>query len=208
MATHLKDGDDLDTILEPGFYAIPTTAVSGTLINKPYTGTSTGSLIVLLEGNGLQKSQILHVASKPDGRIYERSYYTNAWGPWSTVHNGSGRILWTGAMYMTGSHKIALSEAISKQPSGIVLVFSRYDNGEPAEHNYNSFFVHKLLVAQKPGVGSAFRMNTVNYSMICSKYLYINDTTITGNDSNDATGTNNGVTYNNAAYVLRFVFGV
>ena len=74
MATHLKDGDDLDTILEPGFYAIPTTAVSGTLINKPHTGTSTGSLIVLLEGNGLQKSQILYVASKPDGRIYERSY--------------------------------------------------------------------------------------------------------------------------------------
>lgn len=206
--TYLKDGDDLDTILDPGFYAIPTTAVSGTLINKPYTATSTGSLIVLSEGNGLQRCQILHVASKPDGRIYERSYYTNAWGPWSTVHNGSGRILWTGAMYMTGSHKIALSEAISKQPSGIVLVFIRYDNGEPAEHNYNSFFVHKLLVAQKPGVGSAFRMNTVNYSMICSKYLYINDTTITGNDSNDATGTNNGVTYNNAAYVLRFVFGV
>lgn len=206
--TYLKDGDDLDTILEPGFYAIPTTAISGTLINKPFTGTSTGSMIVLREGNGLQKSQILHVGSKPDGRIFERCYYTNAWGPWSTVHNGSGKILWTGAMYMTGTHKITLAEAISKQPSGIVLVFSRYDNGEPAEHNYNSFFVHKLLVAQKPGVGSAFRMNTVNFSMISNKYLYINDTTITGNDSNDATGTNNGVTYNNAAYVLRFVFGV
>ena len=109
---------------------------------------------------------------------------------------------------MTAGHKATLSEAVSKQPSGIVLVFSRYDNGAAAEHNYNSFFVPKALVAEKPGVGSAFRMNTVNFSMVCTKYLYINDATITGNDGNDDTGTANGVTYNNAAYVLRYVIGV
>lgn len=205
--TYLTEGQDLNDVLEPGFYSIPTTAVSGTLLNKPYTATSTGSLIVLREGNGVQRAQILHVASKPNGAIYERCYYSGAWGEWKTVYNGGGKILWEGAMYMTAGHKITLTEAISKQPSGIVLVFSRYDSSA-LEHNYNSFFVHKAFVAAKPGVGSAFRMNTVNFSMVTTKYLYINDTTIAGNDSNDDTGTANGVTYNNAAYALRYVIGV
>lgn len=205
--TYLTEGQDLNDILEPGFYAIPTAAISGSLLNKPYSATSTGSLIVLREGNGVQKAQILHVASKPNGAIYERCYYSGAWGNWKTVYNGGGKILWEGAMYMTAGHKITLPEAISKQPSGIILVFSRYDSG-PLEHNYNSFFVHKAFVAAKPGVGSAFRMNTVNYSMVATKYLYINDESIAGNDSNDDEGTGNGVSYNNKAYVLRYIIGV
>lgn len=205
---YLTEGQDLDTVLEPGFYTIPTTAISGTLLNKPFTGTSTGSLIVLREGNGLQRTQIMHIASKANGAIYERCYYSGTWGDWKTVYNGDGKILWEGGMYMTATHKIALSEPISKQPSGIVLVFSRYDDGAVSEHNYNSFFVHKAFVAAKPGVGSAFRMNTVNFSVVATKYLYINDTTIAGNDSNDDEGIGSGVTYNNKAYVLRFVIGV
>lgn len=206
--TYLTEGQDLNEVLEPGFYTIPTTAISGTLLNKPFTTTSTGSLIVLREGNGLQRAQIFHVASKPNGAIYERCYYSNAWGDWKTVYNGGGKILWEGGMYMTASHKVELAEAISKQPSGIVLVFSRYGDGAVAEHNYNSFFVHKAFVAAKPGVGSAFRMNTVNFSLVCTKYLYISDLTIAGNDSNDDEGTGSGVTYNNKAYVLRYVIGV
>lgn len=206
--TFLTDGQDLNEVLEPGFYTIPTTAISGTLLNKPYTSTSTGSLIVLREGNGIQKAQICHVASKPNGAIYERCYYTNAWGDWKTVYNGGGKILWEGGMYMTASHKITLSEAISQQPSGIVLIFSRYVDGAVAEHNYNSFFVPKAFVAAKPGVGSAFRMNTVDYAIVATKYLYINDATIAGNDNNDNEGTGSGVTYNNKAYVLRYVIGV
>lgn len=205
---YLETGQDFNSILEPGFYSVPSTSVSGSLLNKPYTGTSTGSLIVLREGNGIQKAQIFHTADKASGAIYERCYYTGSWGEWHAVHNGGGKILWTGALYMTASHKITLSEPISQQPSGITLVFSRYDNGAALEHNYNSFFVPKFLVEEKPGVGSAFRMNTVNFSMVATKYLYINNETITGNDNNDDTGTGNGVTYNNAAYVLRYVIGI
>lgn len=205
---YLETGQDFNSILEPGFYSVPSTSVSESLLNKPYTGTSTGSLVVLREGNGIQKSQIFHVASKANGAIYERCYYSGTWGDWNTVYNGGGKILWTGALYMTASHKITLSEPISQQPSGVTLVFSRYDNGAALEHNYNSFFVPKFLIEEKPGVGSAFRMNTVNFSMVATKYLYINNETITGNDSNDDTGTGNGVTYNNAAYVLRYVIGI
>ena len=52
-----------------------------------------------------------------------------------------------------------------------------------------SDFVHKLFVENMKGFGSAFRMNTVNHSKICTKCLYISDTTINGNNSNRTTGT-------------------
>ena len=83
--TYLKDGQNLNDILDPGFYSIPTTAVSGTLLNKPWTTTATGSLIVLNEGNGAQRTQIIHKGSKTDGMIWQRQYYSSAWGAWFLV---------------------------------------------------------------------------------------------------------------------------
>ena len=43
---------------------------------------------------------------------------------------------------------------------------------------------------------------------IASKYLYIYNDRIVGNDVNTTTGTRNGITYNNAKYVMRYVMGV
>lgn len=206
--TYLTEGQDLNDVLEPGFYAIPTTAISGTLVNKPFTGTSTGSMVVLREGNGVQKTQILHVASKPNGAIYERCYYSGAWGEWNTVYNGGGKILWEGGMYMTAGHRIDLPETISSQPSGIALVFSRYGDGAVADHNFNSFFVSKTFIQKKTAFGNAFFMATTDFAVVAAKYLYIHDDAIVGNVNNDKTGTANGITYNNKAYVLRYVIGV
>ena len=83
--TYLQDGQNLNDIQEPGFYSIPTTAVSGTLVNKPWTSTATGCMVVLNEGNGAQRTQIIHKGSKTDGLIWQRQYYTNAWGAWYIV---------------------------------------------------------------------------------------------------------------------------
>lgn len=206
--TYLTEGQDLNDILEPGFYSVPTTAISGTLLNKPYTGTSTGSLAVLREGNGLQKAQIFHVASKANGAIYERCYYSGTWGEWHTVYNGGGKILWEGGMYMTAGHRIDLPETISSQPSGIALVFSRYGDGAVADHNFNSFFVSKTFIQKKTAYGNAFFMATSDFAIVAAKYLYIHDDAIVGNVNNDKTGTASGITYNNKAYVLRYVIGV
>lgn len=208
---YLQSGQDFNDILTPGYYAIPNTTVSGTLLNKPWTSTATGGLYVLVEGDGMGKCQIAHKLSKDEGEIYERSYYQNAWGDWYRVHNGKGKILWTGGMYMTETHKLTLPEAISAQPSGIVLVFSRYANGAVADTNFNDFFVSKALVNAKPGVGHMFVMYaTPTFEMMAAKYLYINDTTIIGHANNDATGTSSttGITYQNNAFVLRYVIGV
>ena len=83
--TYLQDGQNLNDIMEPGFYSIPTTTVSGSLLNKPWTTTATGSMIVMTEGNGGQRTQIVHKGSKTDGLIWQRQYYTNAWSDWFLV---------------------------------------------------------------------------------------------------------------------------
>ena len=205
---YLQSGQNLNAILDPGFYAIPNTAVSGTLVNKPWTGTATGGLYVLVEGDGMGKLQIAHKLSKDEGEIYERSYYQSAWGPWYRVHNGKGKILWTGGYYMTEGHKITLAEAVTAQPAGIVLVFSRFSDGAAQDTNFHQFFISKAFVAQMPGYGHTFIMAANKFQVVATKYLYINDATIAGHVDNNATGTANGITYNNAAFVLRYVIGV
>ena len=82
---YLQDNQNLNDIMEPGFYSIPSTTVSGTLLNKPWTSTATGSMIVLTEGNGGQRTQIIHKGSKTDGLIWQRQYYSSAWGSWFLV---------------------------------------------------------------------------------------------------------------------------
>lgn len=208
---YLKDGQDFNDILEPGYYAIPNTAVSATLKNKPWTATATGGLYVLVEGDGMGKVQIAHRLAKDDGEIWERSYYQSSWGNWYRVHGGKGKILWTGGYYMSDGHKITLSEPVSSQVSGIVIVFSRYANGAAQDTNFSCHYIPKAFVAAKPGVGHLLMMAaTPTFELMAAKYLYINDTTITGHANNVSTGTSTatGITYTNNAFVMRYVIGV
>lgn len=208
---YLQSGQDFNNILEPGFYAIPNTAVSATLLNKPWSTTATGGLYVMVEGDGVGKVQIAHRLAKGEGEIYERSYYQNGWGAWGRVYGGSGKILWTGGYYMTEGHKIALSEKVSEQVSGIVLVFSRYTNGAAADTNFSCHYIPKALVAAKTGVGHMLIMGaSATFELMAAKYLYINDDTIAGHANNSSTGTSSttGITYANNAFVLRYVIGV
>lgn len=121
------------------------------------------------------------------------------------------KVLWSGEYYMNGSQTITLSEAVSKQATGIVLVFSRYNPGEGVlNEHFNYHFVPKQIVALQSGKGSIFNMNTSNGGYAASKYLYIGDTSITGHDNNNVAAVtgSNGVTYNNNRFVLRYVIGV
>ena len=206
----LAEGADFDQITTPGFYVIPTTAVSGTLLNKPYTGTATGNLLVLRDGIQGQLRQICRRGTKDDGAIYERCYYSSAWGDWFRVYSGKGTILWSGSYFMQSGQSAPLSEPVSRQPNGIVLVFSRYSANTAQNYHFNSFFVHKALVAAQPGVGHQFMMSTDgSLSVVASKYIYINDDSLTGNANNIETGTAaSGITYTNNGFVLRYVIGV
>ena len=205
---YLQSGQDFNSILEPGYYAIPNTAISATLLNKPWTSTATGGLYVLIEGDGMGKVQIAHKLSKDEGEIYERSYYQSEWGNWTRVHNGKGKILWSGGYYMTETHTISFSEQVSKQPNGIVLVFSEYSDGAARNQTWSSHFVHKSLIASHSGTGNVFWMTTSNGAYMATKYLYIRDDGITGHANNGLTFTNSGVTLTNNRFVLRYVIGV
>lgn len=129
-----------------------------------------------------------------------------------TVFNESiqypNNVLWSGAYYMNGNQTITLSDLVSNQASGIVLVFSTYASGAPIDANFTEFFIPKEMVAQKPGGGHSFIMAKSLFDAIATKYLYINDGSIAGHADNTATGSANGITYANNAYVLRYVIGV
>lgn len=206
-AVELTSNTDVNTLLKAGFYTF-SAAVRATLLNMPIT-VGSGAVITIDAGEAGQKMQIAVKCSEAS-EIWERAYFSSAWHGWKKIYGGTGKILWSGALFMIESQTITLAEAISKQPNGIVLVFSRYSNGAAAEHNFNSFFVSKTFVAEKQGGGSMFFMGAdPTFVMLAAKYLYINDTTIKGHASNDATGTaTTGITYTNNGFVLRYVIGV
>lgn len=121
------------------------------------------------------------------------------------------KILWgedaTSGMYMTADHEITLKEAISAQRNGIVLVFCTYDGTGDTNYNWQSFFVPKRLAALTTSEHT-FVLSTGKFTYTGTKYLYINDTTIIGHADNNLTGSNNGITYANNKFVLRYVIGV
>jgi hypothetical protein len=206
----LQTGANLDGLTEPGYYVF-SSAVSTTLLNSPLLGSASGSVEVVKEGEAGQVRMVLTRCSVGYREIWDRLYYSNKWQGWIPVFKGSsgtGRILWSGGMYMTAGHNAPLSEPILDQPNGIVLTFSRYESGEAQDTNFHQFFIPKAFIIQKNGYGHTFVLAANKFAAISTKYLYINNDRITGHADNNLTGTANGITFNNAAFVLRYVIGV
>ena len=122
---------------------------------------------------------------------------------------GKQNILWSGGHYMVADHIARLSEPVSAQSNGVVLIWSAYSSGEPKNYHWKTYFVPRAFV-QPPyaGMGHCISFATVAFDFVGSKYVYINDNTIKGHADNNKTGTANGITYNNAHWVLRYVIGV
>ena len=203
----LPAGTDLNTVLTPNVYSGQNiTNVSYT--NVPFTKGSF-TLRVETAGPSGQIKQTITVCDKNSARVWERFYYTSAWGVWKCVYDMSGTVLWSGGYYMTSGHTINLAEKVSAQPSGISLVFSEYSDGEAKNTTFVSFFVSKKVVASHGGCGHCFQMCTSNLAYFATKYLYISDTKIVGHDNNKLTGTGStGIKYTNNRFVLRYVIGV
>lgn len=115
-------------------------------------------------------------------------------------------VLWSGEYYMTAGHTVTLSEPVSKQPSGIVLVFSLYDGEAAKNQEMFEFFVPKYTISAHSGSGRNFNLCGMFRNGV--KYLYLHDDKITGHDKNKETMTIGGITYDNSKYVLRYVIGV
>lgn len=198
---------DLDTVLIPNVYS-GLNITTYTYYNVPFTK---GSFTLRVEAAGPsgQIKQTITVCDKSSARIWERFYYTSAWGEWKCVYDMPGTVLWSGGYYMTSGHTITLSEKISAQPSGICLVFSEYVDGAVKNTTFVSCFVSKKVVSAHGGCGHCFQMATSNLGYFATKYLYISDAKIVGHDNNGLTGTGTtGITYTNNRFVLRYVIGV
>lgn len=136
----------------------------------------------------------------PFDSIYANNVYVNG------RQYGVNKVLWSGAWYMNGSQTATLSEAVSAQPNGIVLVFSRYQDGVAQDWGFESFFVPKYVVATHAAQGSYFSSNQNGRPW--SKYIYISDTTLKGNDDNTNDGEFDGRYLFSDYCVLRYVIGV
>lgn len=141
------------------------------------------------------------------GDNYERMMSAGTWGVWHHP-NPSGKVLWSSAWHMNAEQTATLSESISSQSTGIVLLFSYYDTREVVAKNqaFTSHFVPKQFVSLYNGCGINFSVGVP--SLPASKYLYFYDTYIKGHAENSQTKTWNNVAYNNECYVLRNVIGV
>lgn len=120
------------------------------------------------------------------------------------------KILWSGTVWPSDSQTATFSGKVSEQKNGIVLVWSRYADGEGAKDDqFISCFVPKKLVAQKEGKGHTFTLFANSFSNVSSKYVYISDNRLTGHTNNTATGSGAcSIKYNNKYFCLRYVIGV
>lgn len=119
--------------------------------------------------------------------------------------------LWSGALW-PNEEEHALSESVSAQPHGIVLVFCRYDSaqGVSLDYAWNCFFVPKTVVANFSGKGHAFTMNNGELDFVCSKYIYLYDSKFAGYANNFVDGyvSDAGIRNSPRLFVLRYIYGV
>ena len=132
-------------------------------------------------------------------------YFDNA-----PVINGGQKTLWTGAEQMAEDEgSITLSESITKQANGVVLVFSRSGTNGAENWGFSCHFVPKAFITHFGGLGQAFILTQSQFGKMATKYLILNDQTIFGYATNNLSGTSStGVSYDNSAFVLRAVIGV
>ena len=210
---YLEPETDLDDVRTPNVY-VGANVSSNQYKHCPLV-SGTFSLEVIGMGEDGQVKQRLTYCHKTDARIWERIYYGSTWnydedtdptGGWVCVSDFNGQLLWSGGKYMTSGHTAELSEPVSKQRSGIVLVFSLYQDGSAKNQEMFEFFVPKYTIQAHSGSGRNFNLCGMFRNGV--KYLYLYDDKIVGNDKNNLTLTVGGITYDNSGYVLRYVIGV
>lgn len=155
------------------------------------------------------EGQVFYNGNKVTIRSKSGIYITDTTSGLSSRAYGVNNVLWSGVYYMNTSQTATLSEAVSKQPNGIVLVWSRYTPSSQTVSNWEmvTFFVPKYLVANNLTTGYLCEHRAPGYPM--AKYVAISNTTIAGAGSNNDSlySTNNEDFFNNYN-VLRYVIGV
>lgn len=127
-----------------------------------------------------------------------------------TTFTGDNKVLWSGGYYMQSGQTATLSEAISDQVNGIVLIWSYYVDGAVDNSNFRPYFIPKQFVSSHNGKGISMFMTNGTLSIAASKYVYISNTSITGHSNNNSAAATKacGITSTPKNFVLRYVIGV
>lgn len=120
----------------------------------------------------------------------------------------TNKVLWSGVYTLSADQTITLSEAVSDQPFGIVIVFSRYSTSSNAalDDNFTYFPIPKAHVSLHSGKG--LRIGSIGLDSHMMKYVYLTDTQIKGYSDNTESGEAGGIDYYNYYWVVREVLGV
>ena len=120
------------------------------------------------------------------------------------------KVLWSGKIYMNDTQTATLTDAVSNQANGIMLVWGEYTNGEAVNANFNLCFIPKYFVSAHSGKGVCLPITSATMNVMASKYVYVADTSITGYATNDDVAAEMacGVTSTPRNFVLRYVIGV
>lgn len=126
----------------------------------------------------------------------------------------TNRLLYQGeGLFMNENQSITLSEKISQQPTGIVIIWSAYRNGQSADFHWYFQFVPKFILSL-PSTTKQFDTDIFLCAGGQSQYAAMKELMITddviygrvGNSSNKLIV--NGITCVNNEWVLRAVIGV
>lgn len=149
------------------------------------------------------------------GEKYIRHVVNNSgWSAWKRITDENvlkvQPVLWSGVIYMSASQQANLSQAISAQKTGIVLVWQRYSSGVANAWDINYTFIPKYSATNLSGAGVVCHLSDSVAGIFATKYIYVYDTYLKGNDlnGNGATKRNSGITTTNNGWVLTKVLGV
>lgn len=113
-----------------------------------------------------------------------------------------GRVLWSGMAQMGASQTVTLSEAVSAQPNGVMLIFSRADS----DTYFHCVPVSKEFVARHSGCSISVPL--ITNQLFTIKAVYVSDTSIMGDSRNESESfTLMDKTVSNKHQCLRYVIG-
>lgn len=236
---------DLNDYMATGSYAVYRNDVAETIANIPVKSagrleisSTTGEGLRVSEWSYLRQRFIPYVLGHPTWERDIRRSADNIWEyeDWhrtslsaeasSTLYNAmmpyfstQPKLLWGGDMengwYMREDQTATLSEKVSEQRNGIILVFCYYNGANNTNWGWQTAYIPKLLVALEPGGSHSFNLANSRFASVGTKYLYINDGSIAGHSDNEyhsgisgVGAAASGITYDNRKFVLRYVIGV
>lgn len=186
-----------------------------TVNGETVLGTSTQSVLVTL----LDKPMFREIYQKENGKyqVAINGLVNTNINDVLQVYDDNGnlinnnQVLWGPDYYfMSGSNTINLSQKVSEQKNGIVLVWQAYSDNAPQPWDYNFTFIPKWQVITNSSKGvSCFLVNSTG-TILGTKYVYLFDDKIKGYNENSTGSTkrNSGITTTNNHWVLTYVLGV